>query len=160
MFEILKAEAQLLWRSPIAVEMEDALDGYNATIYTVARLCFVNKIRRESRKRNGADMRADLFFLFFFFFVSRIHPWRFVLEGRRIVASLAKERDICRGSRNDQSSGGRREVDLRRVTKFVQRSSPINHSTVETTTAGISMNQLISRTVRSLNVKHVRWSSR
>lgn len=67
MFEILKAEAQLLWRSPIAVEMEDALDGYNATIYTVARLCFVNKIRRESRKRNGADMRADLFFLFFFF---------------------------------------------------------------------------------------------
>lgn len=103
MFEILKAEAQLLWRSPIAVEMEDALDGYNATIYTVARLCFVNKIRRESRKRNGADMRADLFFLFFFF---RVLTWRFVLEGRRIVASLAKEGDICRGSRNDQSSGG------------------------------------------------------
>ena len=72
MFEILKAEAQLLWRSPIAVEMEDALDGYNATIYTVARLCFVNKIRRESRKRNGGEGGAHLFLLFFFFFSYRV----------------------------------------------------------------------------------------
>lgn len=109
--------------------MEDALDGYNATIYTV---CFVNKIRRERRERNGADARADLFPFFFlsayrsvFRRCPRRGKNRRFLRGRISVADL--ETINHRG----------REVDLRRVTKFVQRSSPINHSTAETPTAGI-----------------------
>lgn len=57
-----------------------------------------------------------------------------VLEGERIVASFA---DGYLSRISKRSIIGGREVDLRRVTKFVQRSSPINHSTAETPTAGI-----------------------